>query len=336
MPIEPTARLVAGQPPPPGAYDADIIILTLERPEASIAAIGSALTQRGLAHHVIVLDQGSSPATLATLAASFPQARNFALYSAPANLGVGGGRNLATALGHGQTIIGLDNDAVFKTPYVAARAHHRLTENPSLGALAFNILGPDGKSPDLLSWGYPAPLRAKFTSKFDTTTFVGAGHAIRRTTWNAAGPYDASLFFTWEEYDFCLRVIARNWRIQYDGSLAVIHNASPAARITWQSARLTHYIRNRLVIARKWGASWPALTPRILGYLLKAALSNQLPAALAGITQALQTHTPPPQTMPPHMRHYIKTHETRPRGTWPTRIRHELLGSRHVDPVAGE
>ena len=97
----------------------------------------------------------------------------------------------------------------------------RFNQQPDLGALGFNILSADGVTPDTFSWGYPAPLLTRFRERFDTTTFVGAGHAIRRVTWDLVGGYDPSFFFTWEEYDFCLAAIALNWRIAYDGTLAV-------------------------------------------------------------------------------------------------------------------
>jgi len=274
MPGEALARLVAGNQPPAGAYDADIIILSLNRPAETQAAVHSALAQQGGMFHIIVLDQGSDPQAVTALSRCFSKATNFSLYATEINLGVAAGRNLATSLGHGRIIVALDNDAVFKGKMVVARALDRFRQKPDLGALGFNVLSADGVRPDRFSWGYPARLIARFKEFFDTTTFVGAGHAIRRLTWNMAGGYDPGFFFTWEEYDFCLAAIALNWRICYDGSLEVIHNVSPHARIAWSAARMTYFVRNRLIIGRKWGASWIALAPRIAGYLVKGALNT--------------------------------------------------------------
>jgi hypothetical protein len=62
-------RLLAGAPAPPeGLYDADVLILSIDRVDDTLAAIGSALAQQGVSRHVLVLDQGSQPATLAKLA----------------------------------------------------------------------------------------------------------------------------------------------------------------------------------------------------------------------------------------------------------------------------
>lgn len=318
-------RRIAGCAPPLGAYDADIVILSFNRGADTIAAVESALGQRGITIHVTVLDQGSDPAGLRKLARHFRQAADLALYAVPENLGVAGGRNLATALGHGQIIIALDNDAVFLTPWVAAQAWRNFAEMPDLGALGFNILDPGGTFPDRASWGYPAKLLPRHREKFFTTTFVGAGHAIRRAAWNAAGGYDPDLFFTWEEYDFCLRAIALGWRIRYDGSLGVIHKSAGEARIGWDGPRLTYYIRNRLIIARKWGASWLSLAPRIAAYLLNGALAGRFPAALAGVKAALAAKPRGGKKMPAAMRAYVFRHETRHRGSWWERWHLEVL-----------
>ncbi|HQT46247.1 MAG: hypothetical protein B7X08_02365 [Acidocella sp. 20-63-7] len=325
-------RLIAGQRPTLDAYDADIIILALNRLLETTEAIKSALSQRGLAFHVTILDQGSEPETLDVLTRTFAKTRNLALYASPKNFGVAGGRNLATALGHGQIILALDNDATFSHAWIAARACRAFRYNPALGALGFGILAADGLTPDKSSWGYPERLLPRFGERFDTTTFVGAGHAIRRITWGAAGGYDPSFFFTWEEYDFCLKAIALNWRIEYDGSLTIRHKVSPDARIGWDAARMTHFVRNRLLIGRKWGASWLGLAPRMLGYLVKAMRNGCFPAALEGIAAAFQAAPPQRRRMTPAMRHYLYLNETRYRGSWPERLRREVLGHLKTSP----
>ena len=143
--------------------------------------------------------------------------------------------------------------------------------------------------------GLPTAFAAEISRKFDTTTFVGAGHAIRRAAWQAVGGYDPSLFFTWEEYDFCLAAIARQWRIAYDGSLAVRHTPAAAARIGWDGTRMTAYVRNRLLISRKWGSSWCALIPRIFAYALHGSV-KWLPAGDAAGHRRSLAHGHSPRT----------------------------------------
>lgn len=305
-------RLVAGSCPPASGYDADIIILTQNRLAETIEAVASALRQRNVTFHVSVLDQGSAEEVRAAFAEAFKSHGCFGYYVAGGNLGVGGGRNFLSALGSGRFIIALDNDAVFADDLVVARAVALFEESPALGVIGFKILARDGVSLDLFSWGYPQGLRRFADGRFASTTFVGAGHAIRRRAWIAAGGYDADLFFTCEEYDFALRAVALRWRVLYEGSLAVIHKVSPEARVRWHSARMRFFVRNRIMIARKWNVSWWALLPRICLYLAKAARNRRLLPAVSGVFEAARADRLLfKKTMSPRMRLYLRENETR-------------------------
>jgi GT2 family glycosyltransferase len=304
--------LKLGHHPPAAPYDADIIILTRNRLAETIEAVNSALAQKDVRLHISVLDQGSDLDTRIRFAEAFRFHKNFSYYTVTENLGVGGGRNFLSALGQGKIIIGLDNDAVFADATVAARAVRAFDESPALGALGFKILSGDGIHLDECSWGYPAGLKPLFDDRFDTTTFVGAGHAIRRAAWSAAGGYDADLFFTWEEYDFALRAIALGWLIRCDGGLAVIHKVCPEARVQWSWERTRLFMRNRLILARKWNLSWAQLSPRICVYLIKALRNGCLMPAFAGLFAAVkQDRSLIKHAMNPHMISYIYRNETR-------------------------
>jgi len=279
--------LQAGTYPPTTPYDADIIILTRNRLADTLAAVDSALAQQKIKFHVSVLDQGSDPEIQPKFVQAFRDHPNFGYFFIAGNLGVAGGRNFLSALGQGKIIIGLDNDAVFLDAFTASGAVREFEETPALGALGFKILAEDGIHLDEFSWGYPARLKQHSETGFDTTTFVGAGHAIRRATWTGVGGYDADLFFTWEEYDFALRAIAAGWSIKCAGSLAVIHKIAREARVQWSWERTRLFIRNRLVLGRKWNESWAKLSPRICVYLLKAAREKRLTPAFAGLFAAI-------------------------------------------------
>ena len=272
---------------PDGPYDADIVILSLERTEETIAAIASACAQTGVSCHVFVLDQGSCSASLARLTAAVTGMANVSLLVSGSNLGVAGGRNLISNLGHGRAIVGLDSDAEFADQLTVARMVAALDAEPRLGAIGCRIVRfADGRD-DRSSWGYPAALAASAGMCFDTVTYVGAGHAIRREAWRQAGGYDARLFFCWEEYDFCLRAIARGWQIRYRGDIVVRHKVSPGQRVGWGGDRWFYHVRNRLYIERKLGRSWLSLTPRIAGYLLKGMRNELAGPTIRGVRAAL-------------------------------------------------
>jgi GT2 family glycosyltransferase len=289
----PSVRHIAGAATAPDhPYDADVVILSLDRTEETLAAINSALEQTGVSRHVFVVDQGSRAEGLARLASAIAGRNNATLVALDRNHGVAGGRNRGSALGHGRVIFGLDNDAEFADSTTLARAVAALDADPQLAAIGCRIVLYANGTDDRLSWGYPSRLLPRAGEAFDTVTFVGAGHAIRRTAWDMCGGYDDALYFCWEEFDFCLRAIEQGWRIRYRGDIAVRHKVSPEHRIAWSDNRWYHYVRNRLYIGRKWSAGWLPLMPRYAFYLLKGARNGTLRQTLRALPAAIRmAHT---------------------------------------------
>ena len=319
-------RFLAGSARPAEQVDADVIILTLHRAADSCDAIRSALAQTGVARHVWVLDQGSTELELAQLIACVAGRPDVSLFRAARNLGVGGGRNALSMMGRARVIAAIDNDATFADETTLARMVEVLDTEQDLAALGCRIVSDATGDDDLSSWGYPMDLLGRSAERFDTVTFVGAGHAIRRRAWRQAGPYDASLFFCWEEYDFCLRAIAQGWRIAYHGDLVVRHRVAAEQRQAWSDRRWYHFVRNRLQIERKTGSNWPSLVPRIGAYAVMGALNGLTGPTLRAIAAAASTGVTQTIDLPREARAYLAEHDTAHRGSLWHRWRREVLG----------
>jgi GT2 family glycosyltransferase len=309
-----------------GCYDADIIILSLDRVVETIAAIRSACEQTDVSVHVFVLDQGSRPETLQRLADAFGDRANVTLLAVDENLGVAGGRNLISGLGCGRVIVALDNDAEFATADTVAHMVAALDAEPQLAAIGCRIVTYADGADDLSSWGYPADLLPCAGESFDSVTYVGAGHAIRRAAWERAGGYDAKLFFCWEEFDFCLRAIALGWRVRYRGDIAIRHKVSPEQRVGWTGTRWFYFVRNRLYIERKLGRVGLALAPRAAFYLLKG-FRNRLPLQTLRAIMAAAAMAPRSslEQMPRAGTSYLSRNDLAHRGSLLHRITHEML-----------
>lgn len=336
LPAYPLPKLVAGAAGPAGpGYDADVIILALDRAEDTVAAIKSARAQVGITKHVWIADQGSSPENLAALAQAVEGAEDATLVQLDRNWGVAGGRNRATALGTGRCVFALDNDAEFASPDTLAQAARALEAEPDLAAIACRILVFSTGADDLSSWGYPPGLLPRAADSFDAVTFVGAGHAIRRSDFEAAGGYDDALFFCWEEYDFALRAINMGRRIRYRGDIVVRHKVSGERRFAWTGTRWYHFVRNRIYIGLKYGTAAPALLPRFLAYQVKGARNGVLAQGLRAGPAALrlaQAFRPPPEEaglyrLSPAAHNYIARNDKAHRGGLPKRVRAEILAA---------
>jgi len=334
-PDYPPPRHVAGAAAPPVAYDADVVILALDRAPETIEAIASARAQRGVSRHVWVADQGSRPENLAALAAAVADATDATLVQLERNWGVAGGRNRATAPGHGRVVFALDNDAEFATPDTLAQAVAALDAAPDIAAIACRILVHADGGEDASSWGYPPALLPRVADSFDTVTFVGAGHAILRVDFARAGGYDDALFFCWEEFDFALRAINLGQRIRYRGDIAVRHKVSGEQRVQWSGTRWFHFVRNRLYVAMKYGAPPASLLPRFLGYQVKGLRNGVLPQGLRAGREALRlarAFRPPAgqealYRLTPQALDYIARNDTAHRGGWLRRARAEMLAA---------
>jgi GT2 family glycosyltransferase len=310
---------------PEGDYDADILILSLDRAAETEAAIRSAFAQEGASRHLIVFDQGSSEATLARLQAVIGARADAQLTSAGGNLGVAEGRNRAAALGHGRVLIALDNDAVFADSGTVARAVALLDEQPRLAAVGFRIMNGDGSDEDHASWGYPEARRPYAAERFPSATFVGAGHAIRRATWDAVGGYDPALFFTWEEFDFALRAIDRGWQLIHAGDIAVHHKLAREGRVDWSAQRWYLFVRNRLYIERKWRRPILPLMARASAYGIKSIKLGLRHQGWDAVLAALRMPLPaPPRRMSPAGRAYLRVADTAWRGGFWSRWRSEV------------
>jgi GT2 family glycosyltransferase len=258
----------------------DVIILSWNRIDDTLAAIESAAEQQGVDQRILVVDQGSAPENLAKLEELVAKTPNAQLKKLEHNVGVPAGRNLAAAMGSAPCIVALDSDAIFADVDVLARAARHLEENPDLCALAFRILNYFTGQTDWSSWDYPLTCHPE--REFKTTRFVGAGHAIRRSVFEAVGAYDETLMFCGEELDVCYRMINTGMRIVYLPSLAILHKVSREHRVFWDRGRYYQSVRNAIYTLYKFGTPFPRLVVAVFAFYLRGVRNGIGLEALRG------------------------------------------------------
>lgn len=265
--------------------DVDVIILSWNRPDDTLAAIASAAAQEGVRQRLLIVDQGSAPENLRQLEDFLAGIPNASLRKLGRNVGVAGGRNLAAAMGEAPYIVALDSDAVFKDRQALARAVAHLDAHPELGAIGFRIDNYYTGANDATSWDYPPGCRPD--RGFAATRFVGAGHALRRSAFEAVGAYDERLFFCGEEVDLSYRMLDAGYRIAYVPEVGIRHKVAPAQRVQWGSGRYYYTVRNSLYSAWKFGTPLPRLLLGAAAFAVRG-WRNRIPlAALRGVVDAV-------------------------------------------------
>jgi GT2 family glycosyltransferase len=259
----------------------DVIILSWNRLDDTLAAVASAREQVDVDHRILIVDQGSEPDNLSKLEAYVANIPNVKLKKLDRNVGVPAGRNIAAALGDAPYIVALDSDAVFADERVLARAAKHMDEHPELCAVAFAIVNFFTGETDWSSWDYPR--RYNPAREFNTTRFVGAGHAIRRSTFEAVGGYDDRLMFCGEELDVCYRMINTGQRIKYLPSVAVLHKVAREHRVFWERGRYFQTVRNAIYTLYKFGTPWPRLTLAAGAFYLRGARNGIGAEAARGV-----------------------------------------------------
>ncbi len=254
----------------------DIIILSWNRTDETIEAVRSALSQEKVDQTVIVVDQGSDVENLARLRALAAEDGRVILKEMGRNLGVPGGRNEAAFAGSAPTIISLDNDAEFDTPTTAYEAVKALEMDARLAAVGFRIMNYFTGDDDMSSWGYASHLKESIDKPFYASSFVGAGHAIRRGAFEQVGGYYDKLFFCCEEIELGLKFHSAGYTIKYQPQLRVRHKVSPEARVTWGEGRYYFTLRNRLFIHLKTGSKPHRIMEFIAGHLIRATRNGLL------------------------------------------------------------
>ncbi len=266
---------------------ADIIILSWDRVDDTIAAIESALAQRAVDVHVCVVDQGTWPEGLARLRAFCGRHPRVTLILNTSNTGVPGGRNQATRIGSAPYVVALDNDAVFEDRDQVARALAVMERDPDIGALAFRIRLHDRDADDLGSWPFNRNIADWAGRSFETLRFVGAGHLLRRDAFESVGGYDDTLFFLHEEVDLAYRLINRGMTIVYAPDVIVRHKVSGQNRVGWSSGRYFYHVRNTIYLMTKFNFPIPGAVVTVVRVVLSGLRMGFWAATLRGVGAGL-------------------------------------------------
>lgn len=204
------------------------VVITHNRAADLMRCLDSIRAQRYPRRETVVVDNQSTDDTLALVRQRFPEARLIPLQQ---NLGVSGGRNQGTLAADGSICVYLDDDAWLEDPEATATIV-RYFERPALAALALTIV--DAESGVEETKGIPRRDKKSLTEDYQCTYFCGAGFAMRRDRYIAAGMFWDPLVYGSQEMDLAYRLIDSGQEIWHAANVRVRHRSAPSSRPSGQ------------------------------------------------------------------------------------------------------
>ncbi|HMC82120.1 MAG TPA: glycosyltransferase, partial [Candidatus Polarisedimenticolia bacterium] len=261
-----------------------VVIVTHDRRE-ELRQLLSDLTAmaRAAGDEIVVVDDGSADGTVEMVREEFP---GVSLLVRPVNRGANAARNAAAQRARGETLVFLDDDTRVEDPRFLERVRKLFETEEAVAVVAFRILDPATRKPRRFE--IPHRRKDRYEDPCETSTFISAGCAVRRSVYKTVGGMDESLTYGFEELDFSYRVIARGFRIFYRPNLWILHSLSPVAR--YRGRRIYYLFRNKIRISARY-LPWRMFAVQLgvwSGYFLKEALRiGRLDAFVAGLASGL-------------------------------------------------
>jgi GT2 family glycosyltransferase len=229
----------------PGPVDArvGVSILTHNRVDEVCRTVARmlALPERP---RVVVVDNGSTDGTAATLRARFPEVRCLVLQG---NLGAAG-RNAGIAALETPYVALCDDDTWWE-PGSLARAAALLDAYPRLAVLTGRVLvGPENRLDPTCQEMADSPIRGAGPLPGPALVgFLAGASMIRRSAFLQVGGFEPRFFIGGEEELLTLDLLSAGWELAYVEDVVVHHHPSEASRD--MSRRRATVARNHLWVA---------------------------------------------------------------------------------------
>lgn len=205
------------------------IIITHNRKKELKECIDSILVQDYPHYEIIVIDNNSDDGTWGLFEDYFNKFNEIRYVRLRENKGVAGGRNEGIRLAKGDISVFIDDDAViqYKDSFEKIAAEFR--GDAGTGILAFKSL--NYYSREINRYEFPHIDKSINPDlKFETSYFVGVGHAITMNVFKRIGLYPEDYIYGGEELDLSFRTLDAGFNILYLPDVVVLHKKSIEGR----------------------------------------------------------------------------------------------------------
>jgi len=220
------------------------VVATFNRKEVLKQTLRLILQQDYEPKEIIVIDNNSEDGTAEMMRSEF-SAESLEYVRLSQNKGAAGGKNEGIRRANGKFIIITDDDALLESKDAAARIVKRFDEDAEVGLLSLKSL--DFSTREIDRKEFPHVDKSLNADKeFETSYFVGTGHAVRREVVDKAGLYCDDFFpYAFEELDWSFRIIDAGFRIVYFPDVVVLHKKAPQGRVG-EKAMWARMLENRI------------------------------------------------------------------------------------------
>ncbi len=234
-----------------------IVIVHRNGAQMLLSAIASLIQAVGSDDEIILVDNGSTDASVKQAKAAYPA---ILMIENGCNNGFARACNQGLAAARGQYVLFLNNDAFL--PHDALdRFAEGFSAFPQAALIGGQLVGEDGVpqrsagvAPTFLSElglvRRKPPDVSRFKEPVEVETLVGACMAFRRVLADTVGLMDEDFFFYFEETEWCVRLRRQGWQVLIDPRIRVTHLKGASTRAIRRDAQVEMF-RSRLLYYRK-------------------------------------------------------------------------------------
>lgn len=205
-----------------------VIVCTRDRPEQLESALRAVLASDVGAFELVVVDQGTDPGRVASIARGLADSRLRVVKDD--GVGLSRARNVGVAASQGKFVVFTDDDCEPRADWL--RRAVTALEGDAAAGVVFGTVEPAPCDPcDGFIVGYAPPrarrLRGRLAKRHDGG--IGANMAFRRAALEAAGPFDELLgaggyYPSCEDGDMAYRVLCAGWALLHEPRAVVVHH----------------------------------------------------------------------------------------------------------------
>jgi len=266
------------------------ILITRNRKEIvqnTIRHLLESIQEQGI-DEIILVDNGSTDGTPDMVRAQFPKVRLVQLRS---NFGVACARNIGALNASKELLLFLDDDG-FLACSCLSQISRLLCEDERLAVVAFNVvevkdvpLSYEPRATNLLAEGEALTPTLQLTY-----TFYGGAAMLKRSIFLSVGGFANYFFYSHEEDDLSLRLIAKGYWLAFCPQATFIHYRASEQQPSSRRQKIFYYYRNRQYMIWRnlpWQAAILESLATVIGGGVRTVFTLYFPAFLTGSAAAL-------------------------------------------------